>query len=421
MQAQPKTIADYKKALARLGVPLPAGTTKKADYEALWLSAATKKAASPPLKPRFVNPNVPLSMQEATLRATTCPSTFTQPPSTPATPAFETPEYSFASAPVEDESSSPPQVMDDHWLPAAPSAEVPCADEARTLQRESPKPRSRVHYSRKGATVTSSQWLVLVAALLVALGGGGYWMLPQCNLETGVNEPVGLIMAEITEEAADVIAPGAAVEIESIAEAAPVAAPEDKAEEAAEDKTEDNAEENAEDKAEDKAKDKAKDNPRNKTSTPAMHCSRRCLMQRKSRHSPMTPPAKRNATNATVNPVIATLAKTADLGAASRSVNKTPACRATFSRRTPFASTRVSDNKNKPNAFKIIQLQHVTYMQCTFMYVKNPYYKAHYSQNSVYVRFNRGHSSLGSNRTLICSLREVQSSCSMKLMMGHTL
>ena len=41
-------------------------------------------------------------------------------------------------------------------------------------------------------------------------------MLPQCNLETGVNEPVGLIMAEITEEAADVIAPGAAVEIESM-------------------------------------------------------------------------------------------------------------------------------------------------------------------------------------------------------------
>ena len=72
MQAQPKTIADYKKALARLGVPLPAGTTKKADYEALWLSAATKKAASPPLKPRFVNPNVPLSMQEANLRAATC-------------------------------------------------------------------------------------------------------------------------------------------------------------------------------------------------------------------------------------------------------------------------------------------------------------------------------------------------------------
>ena len=114
MQAQPKTISDYKKALARLGVPLPAGTTKKADYEALWLSAATKKAASPPLKPRFVNPNVPLSMQEATLRAATCPSTFTQPPSTPATPAFEMPEYSFASAPVEDESSSPPQVIDDH-------------------------------------------------------------------------------------------------------------------------------------------------------------------------------------------------------------------------------------------------------------------------------------------------------------------
>ena len=123
MQAQPKTIADYKKALARLGVPLPAGTTKKADYEALWLSAATKqKAASPPLKPRFVNPNVPLSMQEANLRGATCPSTFKEPPSTPATPAFEMPEYSFASAPVEDESSSPPQVMDDHWLPAAPSA-----------------------------------------------------------------------------------------------------------------------------------------------------------------------------------------------------------------------------------------------------------------------------------------------------------
>jgi len=256
MQAQPKTIADYKKALARLGVPLPAGTTKKADYEALWLSAATKKAASPPLKPRFVNPNVPLSMQEANLRAATCPSTFTQPPSTPATPAFELPEYSFASAPVEDASSSPPQVMDDHWLPAAPSAEVPCAEEARTLQRESPKPRSRVHSSSKGATVTS-----LVAALLVALGGGGYWMLPQCNLETGVSEPVGLIMAQITEEAADFIAPVAAVEIASIAEAAPAAAADDNFEKASEDKAEDNAEDNAEDKVDDKADDKAEKAP----------------------------------------------------------------------------------------------------------------------------------------------------------------
>ena len=267
MQAQPKTIADYKKALARLGVPLPAGTTKKADYEALWLSAATKqKAASPPLKPRFVNPNVPLSMQEANLRGATCPSTFKEPPSTPATPAFEMPEYSFASAPVEDTSSSPPQVMDDHWLPAAPSAEVPRADEARTLQMESPKPRSRVHSSRNGATATSSPWLVLLAALLVALGGGGYWMMPQCNLETGVNEPVAFITVETTEEAADFIAPVVA-DNETIAEAVPVAAAEEAAEEAAveaaedkaKNKAEDRTEKAAEDKIEDKAEDKAID------------------------------------------------------------------------------------------------------------------------------------------------------------------
>ena len=267
MQAQPKTIADYKKALARLGVPLPAGTTKKADYEALWLSAATKqKAASPPLKPRFVNPNVPLSMQEANLRGAKCPSTFKEPPSTPATPAFEMPEYSFASAPVEDTSSSPPQVMDDHWLPAAPSAEVPRADEARTLQMESPKPRSRVHSSRNGATATSSPWLVLLAALLVALGGGGYWMMPQCNLETGVNEPVAFITVETTEEAADFIAPVVA-DNETIAEAVPVAAAEEAAEEAAveaaedkaQNKAEDRTEKAAEDKIEDKAEDKAKD------------------------------------------------------------------------------------------------------------------------------------------------------------------
>ena len=71
-------------------------------------------------------------------------------------------------------------------------------------------------------------------------------------------------------------------------------------------------------KAKAKAKANVKAKAKIKTSAPVMHCSRRYLMQRMSRHNPMTPPAKRNATNAAANPVIATLAKTADLGAASR-------------------------------------------------------------------------------------------------------
>jgi hypothetical protein len=67
-------------------------------------------------------------------------------------------------------------------------------------------------------------------------------------------------------------------------------------------------------------------------------CSKRCLMPKNSRRNRMMPPVARSAA---ANPDIATLAKTADLGAALKWAKRTPACQATFSRRTPFASTHV--------------------------------------------------------------------------------
>ena len=55
MPAKPKTINDYKAALLKLKVSLPAKNAKLADYEKLWTQATTPApvaTAAPPSAPR---------------------------------------------------------------------------------------------------------------------------------------------------------------------------------------------------------------------------------------------------------------------------------------------------------------------------------------------------------------------------------
>ena len=75
----PRTIKEYKSALLRMGVSLPAGQTRLADYQALWEEMAAQKEEAPatkshPMPSSLREPlgdasrvfsNVPLSMQKA--------------------------------------------------------------------------------------------------------------------------------------------------------------------------------------------------------------------------------------------------------------------------------------------------------------------------------------------------------------------
>ena len=119
--APPRTIKEYKAALLRLGVPLPAGQVRLADYQALWHSVSTARSSPPQqeattaladatntldaheassgAKKRRSFGNVPLSLQSPTL-----PS---EPPAAAAQPCA-------SPAQAEDEGSDCART-DDEW------------------------------------------------------------------------------------------------------------------------------------------------------------------------------------------------------------------------------------------------------------------------------------------------------------------
>ena len=68
----PKTVKDYQSALARMGVPLPAGKAKLADYEALYANAMDNENVEPTnVRRKSLTKNTPLSMQTPSPRPPT--------------------------------------------------------------------------------------------------------------------------------------------------------------------------------------------------------------------------------------------------------------------------------------------------------------------------------------------------------------
>ena len=68
-KAMPRTIKEYKTALLRLGIPLPAGQAKLAQYAKLYAETVAGEqeqcSTLSDATARFANPNVPLSLQQA--------------------------------------------------------------------------------------------------------------------------------------------------------------------------------------------------------------------------------------------------------------------------------------------------------------------------------------------------------------------
>ena len=149
----PKTVKDYQSALARMGVPLPAGKAKLADYEALYANAMDNENVEPTnVRRKSLTKNTPLSMQTPSPR----PPTRTIPLSQ------QTPTVHVPSPPVED---------------------TPAPDE----HEWSPEPAARPQRKR---------WAL--AATAVLLLGGAALVLPKSQPATTVTikEPLALAAPE---------------------------------------------------------------------------------------------------------------------------------------------------------------------------------------------------------------------------------
>ena len=205
----PRTIKDYKRELARLGVPLPVTTARKEEYENLYTAAMSKKAQLPPapplenVTPQFVNTNIPLSMQEA-MCSTPSRATPLQP--TPATPqpASEEPVYDFGSTLAEEPASSPPLPANEIDLSRS------CTDDNHHLRYEGMQPsvRRRERRSRHASSTTpvlAALAMLVIALACGALGGGGYWLMMQsCALEQAGAAELTSTLATTGQMAADV-------------------------------------------------------------------------------------------------------------------------------------------------------------------------------------------------------------------------
>ena len=169
MAPQPRTIKDYKTALLRLGVPLPAGQVKLAQYAALYSEATAgaheSRSNLGDKTAHFINPNVPLSAQEATTPSGT-PRTHGNVPLSMQSPR---PHSSPARSSRMPAATPPPQTVEvvDHNSPAMEPATEP-TDEQHITSSTLP-PRTTAHRCR--SRTARSAWLVAAALGAVAVAG----------------------------------------------------------------------------------------------------------------------------------------------------------------------------------------------------------------------------------------------------------